>query len=195
MKGVESYMHRYAKQVVGSWLRNRSRVGVNFKGLQPILQHLPLMDKSTSPMFGVYEEFPVAHECDTNAWVGVGGDLKLEDSFETDWHRWCAQEPLAHSVPRPTTVKRTGIPMLKELTKPEWKAAVTVDWMFDVGVVDPSGVLCYVVEICHKNPMSDAKIAWLTEHNIGWCELGAEWVMSRVKPPFNLNDGIMRKSE
>lgn len=187
MKGVESYMHRSAKQIVGTWLRKRSRVGVNFKGLQPLLPHLPVHPKK--PMFGVYEEYPVGYDRATNDPVGFSRAVDTA-RFDTDWDRWVDGNPELSSV------KRTGIPTVKELTAHEaWKTKVKMECVFDLGVVDAEGKLCYVIEICHKNPMSDKKIAWLAENGLGWCELSAEWVMNRVKPPFDLSEGILRSSD
>ncbi len=180
MKGVESYMHRFAKQTVASWLRNRSKVGVNFKGLQPIMKDLPL--HTQRPMFGIYEEYPV---CRTLSDV-IGLNKCLEITCNATDHSWNCWS----SANGKKTCQRHGIPTLRELG--EWN--LTINWLFDIGVVDNEGNLCFVAEICHKNPMNDAKINWLKEHNIPWIELSADWIMNRVKGPFDLKDGILRSS-
>lgn len=174
--GVESYMHRFAKQTVASWLRKRSKVGSNFKGLQPILNSLPLHNKG--PMFGVFEEFPVSQD------IGITLCANPEcSSTDHGWNCWT----LANNK---KTCQRNGIPTLRELH--DWKLPTT--WIFDIGIIDTHGKLCFVAEICHKNPMNDAKIAWLKLHNIQWIELNAEWIMNRIKSPFDLTEGIMRSS-
>jgi len=52
---VESYMHKYAKMVLASWLRKKIRIGEKYKGLDNI--SLPI--KGKSPMYNVYVEYPV----------------------------------------------------------------------------------------------------------------------------------------
>lgn len=176
-KGVESYMHKCAKQIVSTWLRSRSKVGEKFQGLQPVTPHIPLLPKTFGPMFGVYEEYPICKNRKTGALIGMEG-----------WSGYCKAAPLK-------VAKMHGIPSQKEIRlHAETTKALTMEYFFDIGLLDAASKLCFVVEICHKNPMEDAKIAWLKENNVGWVELNAEWVMTRVRAPYSLRDGILRAS-
>jgi hypothetical protein len=52
----ESYMHKYAKTVLASWLRKKIRIGEKFKGMCNI--PLKLGDKRP-PCMDIYIEYPV----------------------------------------------------------------------------------------------------------------------------------------
>jgi hypothetical protein len=168
----ESYMHRYAKQTLASWVRGRIRVGPKFQGLQPVGETIML--GTTSPMFGVYEEFPVTSD-------GVGIEKCANCSHLEACHGWdCIG----------TFKKKHNIPMKKELDELEIKPK----YFFDVGVVNSDGNLYCVLEVCYKNPMNNDKIAWLKQHNIQWFEISAEWIMSQCHSPYSIQDGILRSS-
>lgn len=172
-------MHRFAKQTLATWLRGRSRVGVNFKGLQPVLPGLPLHPKSASPMFGVYDEYPICTMSTTNEIVGLAC---------TEWKTRGIKSSKGHGIPLGKDIKQWN----ENCTKDK---RLRMEWFFDVGVVDPvTSQLCYVFEIVHTNPMDDAKIEWLRANNIQWIEISALWIMNRVKSPFNLHPGITRSS-
>lgn len=150
-------MHRFAKQTVATWVRGRSRVGANFKGLQPVLDLIPMQPKSASPMFGVYEEYPV---CTSK--IGLLGVAASE------WKSSGVKASKAH-----------GIPLAKDIgawnEKCSKEQKLKLEWLFDVGVVDPvTSKLCFVIEIRHTNPMTDEKIAWLDEQGISWLEMSAD---------------------
>lgn len=181
MKGVESYMHRFAKQTVATWLRSRSKIGVNCKGLQPLLPVLPLLDQSFAPMYGVYEEFPI---CKTASGQLIGLGLSWKEWRETSGMKVSKQ----HGIP-----SQKDISAWNQLAKTK-DEKLSMEWFFDVGVVDASQRLCCVCEVVHKNPVEDAKIAWLNENKISFAELNAEWIMTRVKSPFSLQEGILRSN-
>lgn len=182
-KGVESYLHRYAKQTVASWIRGGVRVGENFKGLQPLFKSVPL--GMPQPMCGVYEEFPIA----AKTAVGLRRCCVGEEECEclTGWH--CHLKSPNNT--KLTVAHRHGIPTIKELVN----AKVPIEFIFDVGVVNAVGSLCCVVEVCHTNPMHPNKIKWLTDNNIAWYEVSAEWIMNQVRSPFSLSDGMLRNME
>lgn len=181
-KGVESYLHRYAKQTVASWLRGGVRVGENFKGLQPLFKSVPL--GMPQPMYGVYEEFPIAAKTAVGLRRCCIGEAAEACQCLTGWH--CHVK----SNSKLTVAHRHGIPTIKELVN----AKVPIEFIFDVGVVDTLGSLCCVVEVCHTNPMNPSKIKWLTDNRIAWCEVSAEWIMNQVRSPFSLTEGIVRSS-
>lgn len=177
-KGVESYLHRYAKQTVATWLRGCVKVGSNFKGLQPMSTSVPF--GMPQPMCGVYEEFPIAK----NNWTGLKrccGDQGCD--CLTGWHCYAQKTPV-------TFAHRHGIPTIKELVN----AKTPIEFIFDVGVVNSVGSLCCVVEVCHTNPMHSNKIEWLNQNGIPWFEMSAEWIMNQVRSPFSVSDGILRSS-
>ena len=184
-KGVESYLHRYAKQTIGSWLRGGIRVGENFKGLQPLFASVPI--GMPAPMYGVYEEYPIA-----KTQLGLQRCCHLTESDKscnclTGWH--CYQtNGSSNGLTGLTVAHRHGIPTIKELVN----AKLPIDFIFDIGIVNASGQLCCVVEVCHKNPMQPNKIKWLTDNGVAWFEVSAEWVLNQVRSPFNLKDGILR---
>lgn len=176
-KGVESYLHRFAKQTVASWLRGRVRTGTNFKGLQPLADYIPI--GMQAPMYGIYEEYPVLADntgCDKNQ------DCADCSLHVTGWHCYCAKHTDF------TVCHKHGIPVLKELNK------LKIAHVFDIGVVNAAGKLCCVVEICNTNPIETRKIEWLTEHQVPWFELSADWIMKQVKSPYSISDGITRNS-
>lgn len=174
MSSVESYKHRYAKKTVAQWIRKRCRIGEKFKGLQPLV--LPI--NSDGPMFGVYEEWPVTEE------------LGLRCNHDTPHpHPWACCDVAV-------TTKKHGVPCKRDFSqwnrgkKTEEKLSPT--WYFDVALVDSRGSLAFVFEIKHKHAMCDEKIAWLNENGIPWVELDADWVLERVKSPYDLSEGIIR---
>lgn len=196
---AESIGHRAAKSALASWLRGRSRVGANFKGLQPVLDCVPLsLDK---PMFGVYEEYPVCtaangtlvgldlvpHAAPEHR-VGEGGNVVCADT--TGWHCWAASYGKIAS-------KQHQIPTQKDIKK--WNLECGLQdhrlrslYFFDIGVVNPEGRLSTVFEIKHTHPTTDDKIAWLEQHNVRWFEVSADWILSRVNSPFSIAGSILR---
>ena len=71
------------------WLRGRSRVGENFKGLQPVLPFVPW-----SSVFGVYEEFGV---CTDNL------EGSIEDCFEARASKIATRD---HKIPTKKDIKK-----------------------------------------------------------------------------------------
>lgn len=185
-RGVESYMHLFAKQTVASWLRGGVRVGQNFKGLQPIGQFLPALPQTAQPMMGVYEEFPIALVKGTDQ-QHIGLSIGCEEKCEHrhGWDCYAAKtERKFH--------KMHGVPTAKEVNECK---EIACKHIFDVAVISGADAkIVFVVEICHKNPIDAAKVAFLNNHNIRWFELSAEWVMNQVRSPFSVTDGIVRDS-
>jgi len=175
----ESLAHRFSKQAFASWVRGRSRVGINFKGLQPVLPYIPI--SSNKPMYGVYEEYPVCVD-ETGELVGLESNSCL-----TGWHDWTKQHGKIAS-------KGHQIPSSKDIKK--WNAShhprLKMKWFFDIGVVDENGRLSCVFEIKHTHASTDQKIAWLEENNVKWFEVSADWILNRVRAPFDISGCILR---
>lgn len=180
---AESYAHRFAKQTVASWLRQRSRVGANFKGLQPVLEFIPL--STDKPMHGVYEEYPV---CVTKGGVEVG--FQSNEDGITQWHEWAA----THGK---IACKGHGIPTKKDIRK--WNderkrsdpTRLASALYFDIGVVS-KGRLTAVFEIKHTHPSTEEKLAWLDAHEVRWFEISADWVLARCSSPYDIAGGILK---
>jgi len=200
---AESYAHRFAKQALASWLRGRSRVGKNFKGLQPFLPYLPI--STNKPMYGVYEEYPV---CTTGTGVVIGlertphaapgqgahleGEVLCKDA--TGWHCWESSygkiASRGHRIPTAKDIKRwneahplsSGMPQLR----------LNMNYFFDVGLVDPEGRLAVAFEVKHTHPTPQAKIDWMEANGVRWFELSADWILNRCQSPFNITGAILR---
>ena len=186
MRGAESYLHRFAKQTLASWLRGGIRVGPKFQGLQPLMACIPISGCS-APMFNVYEEYPIA-TCGggTNQEVGCSRRCAEQCSHPTAWHCFAASNSIS------TPAHKHGIPTGKELTKcPSLKRT---NFLFDVAMVGADGSLKCVFEICHTNPIEAQKIKWLTEHNVPWFEMSADWIMKQCRSPYSVAEGILRSS-
>lgn len=193
MKGVETYLHRHAKGVLATWLRGRSKVGVNFKAFPGIRADIPL--STDKPMYGVYEEYPVVITQDDEP--EPIGHRRLCEGGECDHkHAWECYNSMMFKV----SSKMHGIPSARDIKRFNEKTfpqtnRLKMRWFFDVGIVDNEGRLCTVFEVCHSNPMTEAKIEWLNENNVKWYEISAEWIMGRVRSPFSLKDGIIRQTQ
>lgn len=174
--GVESYLHKYAKVVVCSWLRKKIRIGEKFKGLNNISLSLKLPKES--PMYGVYPEYPVCKsllkadgcEASINTNQIVGLDIM--------WDKWLKDNGLDAKVK-----SRTRIPTLYELK--DMTQHLEVITIFDIGLVD-EGKLKYIFEIEHTHACTAKKIKFIEENNLIGYELSAQKVMEQVKLPFTI---------
>lgn len=168
---VESYMHKYAKTVLASWLRQKVRVGEKYKGLE----NIPLPVKGKSPMFNVYVEYPV---CSFNdELVGVTGNTDSDHP----WISWLNKNGKKAKA-------KHGVPSSFELK--DWEKAgckLKILHVFDVAVIDPeTGCLHSVYEIQHKHPVTEYKKKFLEDNDIDGFEISAEWIMNKVKAPFTV---------
>lgn len=167
----ESYLHRYSKIVLSSWYRKYIRVGKTFKGMNGINLNIDWdYCKNSTPKgtFGVFQEWPVCMDKKSKKTIG----LTLES-----WKEWLTENSFK-------VVSKTNLPNLKELKDLFKKLKVL--HLFDVAIVDNTGLKC-VLEVCHKNPCDDSKIEWLKLNNIPGYEFDANWIMSLVQSPFNLD--------
>lgn len=187
---AESLAHRYAKQTLASWLRARSRVGANFKGLQPVLPHIPL--STDKPMYGVYEEYPVCRaEKLSSRQIGLTCDMNVGTvASTTDWHAWAAQHgkiaSKSHGIPSKKDIKQWN-----DARKRSDRTRITSAQYFDIGIVS-NGRLSVVFEIQHTHPSTPEKIAWLEHERVTWFEISADWILNRCSAPFSIEGAILK---
>lgn len=165
--GVESYLHKYAKVVVASWLRRKIRIGTKFKGLNNIPLDLKIKEKG--PMFGVYTEFPVCKVIDEQNNVLIGIDCT--------WEEWLIKQ--GESVK-----SKSKIPTLYEL-QTTFKNKLKILAIFDLVIIDEKR-LKYVFEIEHTHPSTSKKIRFIKDHGLIGYEISAQKVMEQVKLPYTI---------
>lgn len=161
--GVESYLHKYAKIVVASWLRRKIKIGKNFKGLSNIF--LELESPKERPMFNVYMEFPVCKDT-TGIFIGL----------DCEWRDWLTKQGKMDNVK-----SKSKIPTLYEL-KENFKDLKVMS-IYDIGIVDKKR-LKYVFEIEHKHSCSPKKIKFIKDNDLIGFEISAQKVMEQVKLPY-----------
>jgi hypothetical protein len=171
----ESYMHFYAKKTLASWIRGRITIGKNFKGLYPVATYIPYTGLTL-----VYEEYPIASSI-------AQSDIGLRRSCPEGGAKDCSCQTGWNCV------KLKGIkciiPTAREL---QLSKTLKTKYIFDVAVLNTTGELSCVFEICHRNPITRSKIDWLRLHNIPWFELSAEWILRQNCSPYSIVDGIIR---
>jgi hypothetical protein len=196
--GSESYLHRFAKQTLASWLRGGIRVGENYQGLQPLMAHVPYAG-CTAPMYNIYEEYPIATTGIPTKQIGPRRTCQRSDDPEgteevaresecshlSGWHCFSAEDQTQWK-------HKHGIPTRKELILcPTIKR---IDFLFDVAMIDCDGNLKCVFEVCHTNPIDKKKIRWLKDNQVPWFEMSAEWIMKQTRSPYSVVGGIQSRS-
>lgn len=170
----ESYLHRYSKIVLASWLRKHIRIGKNFKGLKGFNLDLDwafCKNCTHKGMYSVYMEYPICKDLETNEVIGKSPD---------SWKNWLTKNCIGVS-------SKSGLPNVFEIKSliegkhPKLKILHT----FDVVIIDKDG-LKYVFEICHKHGCENKKIKWLEDNDVIGYELEAQWIMERVDCPYNV---------
>jgi hypothetical protein len=183
--GVESYLHKYAKIVVCSWLRTKIRIGEKFKGLDNIKLSLKLPKQS--PMYSVYSEYPVCKSLikpENNNVNNIDNIENIDNNISTIigldvmWDVWLTNNNLNDKVK-----SKTRIPTIYELKDIADKLEIIT--VFDIGIVDESK-LKYVFEIEHTHASTARKIKFIEDNNLIGYELSAQKVMEQVKLPFNI---------
>jgi hypothetical protein len=168
--GVESYLHKYSKVVVCAWLRKKIKIGEKFKGLSNI--PLRLASPKQSPMYNVYQEYPVCKsliEDEKSKIVGI----------DVLWEDWVRDNDLKKYVK-----SRFSIPTVYELK--ELKDKIELITVFDIGVID-NGTLKYIFELEHTHPCTAKKIKFINDHKLIGYELSAQKVMEQVKLPYAID--------
>lgn len=167
-KHCESYLHRYAKVTLSSWLRKKIRIGPNFKGLNNIdLSGASSGLSKLSPMYGVYTEYPVCSD---------GSDQII--GLTITWSEWLTKNNI-------TVNNKTNIPTVYDIKQFDKKLKVKLLYVFDVAIVDSVGIK-YVFEIEHKNPSTPEKVQFLLDRKIIGYEISAQKIMEQVKLPYNI---------
>lgn len=177
---VESYMHKYAKTVLASWLRKKIRIGEKYKGLE----NVPLKcSKKRPPSLDVYLEYPVCLDKQTKDIVGIVGSScgTLTPGKDTGecliWAEWLKKQGKK-------VRSKNGVPSVWEI-KDTFKKELKILAVFDIGVID-NGKLYSVFEVRHKHAIDDKKWAFIKEHSLECYEIDATWIMEKVKPPFSV---------
>lgn len=165
--GVESYLHKYAKIVVASWLRKKIRIGPKFKGLSNIPLELEFPKKK--PMYNVYTEFPVCKSLIDDKIIGI----------DVEWDKYIDEHDLQSNVR-----SKTKIPTIYELKDMNDKFKLLS--IFDIGIVD-KGKLKYIFEIEHTHACTPRKIKFINNHKLIGYELSAQKVMEQVKLPYAID--------
>ena len=165
---AESYLHKYAKTVMSSWLRKIT--GKKFKGLNNI--GITIKHKHKAPMFGVFTEYPVCVDKQTNKIIGI----------EQSWESWITEQKLSVKA-------KHGIPTRWELK--DWKEKCTISHIFDIVILDKletydNLTIAYIFEICNKHPIEESKIEFVKKYKIPCYEIEAQWIMEKCKLPANL---------
>ena len=174
--GVESYMHKYAKVVLATWLRKKIKVGANYKGLDNI--PLPIEQK-ISPMFNIYVEYPICKDKDGNI-IGLTmlGDHNGE--YIHPWEQWLKNNNKKVGA-------KHNIPTNYELKGFE-EDGIKILHIFDLVSMDSvKGRVESVFEIRHKHPVTEYKKKFIEESGLKGYEISAEWIMNKVKSPFSLD--------
>lgn len=178
---VESYMHKYAKIVLASWLRKKIRVGQSYKGLD----NFPVPNvKAKSPMYDVYLEYPICKDTSGNI-VGLSY-VNNENSNTSNkqiachpWEQWLKDNKKSVSA-------KHMIPSSFELKK--WESELTILHIFDVAIVNSETCQLHsVYEVQHKHPVTEYKKKFIQNNNFKCYEISAEWIMNKVKPPFHVD--------
>jgi hypothetical protein len=168
--GVESYMHKYAKVVLSTWLRKKIRIGETYQGLS----NVPLPSKKEAPMYNTYVEYPIC-KAKNNVIVGLK-PLNVKNGHS--WSEWLKNNGKKVS-------QKHNIPTSFELK--QWETELTPLHIFDIAVLDSDNKIHSVFEIQHQHPITEHKKKFLVENKIKGYEISAEWIMNKVKSPFTID--------
>lgn len=157
--GVESYKHKFAKDVLAGWLREvAAPCGNEWVSLEPIRWRV----NRGGPHFGVWTEYPVCLNDENNV-VGV---TNVWDEFSLHY--------LGEDRDYPPTYEECI------------KAKLLPICIFDVAI-QHKGSIAYGLEVVHKNKPSDIKLQYLDR--LRYAEvytIDADWILSRTKRPEKL---------
>jgi len=166
---AESYMHKYAKSTLGSWLRRK----VSGKLTYILTEGVDISANSIrkdGPCFGVFYEYPI---CTSSVGIiGLKNTINGGSSFI--WADYI------NSLNKGNKVSANFIPKYKHVPK-----GLKILYIFDVVYVE-NGKIKYIFEICHKSPMSDAKKKFITDNKIKCYEISAVGILEHVRPPKKL---------
>jgi hypothetical protein len=166
---VESYAHKAAKDLMASWFREiAAEAGHdNYAYFLGVYWRV----NRPGPNWGVWTEYPVMRDERGLSFVWD----------ECGWGSPCVSEKISDFRP----------PTFRELKKQgEIPGAI-----LDVAIQHKGGIP-YAIEICHKHPVSDEKLEFLHEQNLGrLLEIPAKWVLGQVRRPKSCPDSFWRLGE
>lgn len=175
--GTESYLHKYAKQVLVEWLREAA--AHNDKNGYASLWGYRWNVARSAPAWGVYEE-----------WSVLAADNGIKEPTapwdEIDWAnkipgfhaRECGENGYEDHVTYPYPPRADFLRI--------WK--INPAAILDVAVLDFDRITC-AFEIVHKSPVSDEKRQLLKSLDIQLVEVNALWVMTQIGRPKRLVTG------
>lgn len=156
---MESYKHKFAKETLAGWFREISDLD-EYVGLSPIRWRV----NRGGPNFGVWTEYPI---CLNNKNDIVGRSAWDEEHF----YSWMPEGVEFNDRP-PTydeTIKLGLLPIA----------------ILDVAI-QHKGYIVYGIEVVHRNDVSKIKFEYLNRIGIPIYRVDADWVLSRVKRPDEL---------
>ncbi len=175
----ESYMHKKAKGVLKSWLDDHNQTGDDWGGVISFKTDFIDENGNARRLYaepnrasGVWLEYPI---------VVPGGTPPFWNSLQHNWdEEW--QETGAKFVPE-------FVPTFEQCVSHNAYPRRVIDI-----VITHKGMPSIFIEVCHKNPVSDEKIAELkqliNEHGEGppicrtsLVEIDASWILNQVKKP------------
>lgn len=157
--GQESYKHKFAKEVLAGWLREGA-LRDEYAGIHPIRFRV----NRGAPHFGVWTEYPICLNSKNDV---VGRSAWDEESF----YGWMPEG--VEFVDRPPTYDEViGLGLLPIA-------------IFDIAV-QHKGYIVYGIEVVHRNDVSKIKSEYLNRIGIPVYRIDADWVLSRVQRPTEL---------
>lgn len=111
-----------------------------------------------APHWGVWSEYPIC-------WDGCGVS-PVWDEYGGDGGRYAVAPPT-----------------YKQLIAAGRKPRV----IFDIAI-QHKGLIAYALEIVHKHPLDDEKLAAVNELGITTLVIQADWVLNQVRPPRSLGE-------
>lgn len=157
--GVESYKHKFAKDVLAAWLREVAAPYENeWIGFEPIRWRV----NRGAPHYGVWTEYPICIDSRNH----LVGDTSVWDEFADQYFG-------AHKDEPPTYEECVAAKLLPIC-------------IFDVAI-QHKGSIIYGLEVVHKNKPSDLKLQYLDRLNYTQVyTIDADWILSRTKRPERL---------
>lgn len=170
----ESYMHRYAKTTLGSWVRRK----VSCKLPKHVLSEETIVisnkKRTDGPYFGVSYEYPICSDKNGNIIGMINTIDKNSNNIWADYLRSIGEIVTDNFVPTYKYLKKLNNSSLKIL------------YIFDIVYIDNAQIQ-YIFEICYKSPMTDDKIKFIKEYvnnyQMKCYELSAEKILEQTFPP------------
>jgi len=181
----ESYMHKKAKEVLKSWLDDHNQTGDREGGVISFKTDFIDDTGSARCLFatpnrpsGVLLEYPIV----------VPNDVRDRDGLNTMYSLWdeCVGEGGWITPSWQVEHAPDFVPTFEQCVSHNVYPRRVIDI-----VIPHKGNLAIFIEVCHKNPVSDEKIAELkqltAEYGTGYIpcvvEIDASWILNQVKKP------------